>query len=86
MPEHVPTKPSQATGSRTVPCRRVLHVVIPDFIFNHAKSQAALSGMAFKTYLERLLLEASPYAAEDVLAGKAMPTSPPPPSQSGQLN
>ena len=46
---------------RLPPGHRVLHVILPEHVFNHAKAQAALSGMPFKTYMERFLQEAFPY-------------------------
>ena len=52
---------SQPTDKQTVPVQRVLHVLLPEEVFNHVKAQAALSGMAFKEYLERFLREAKPY-------------------------
>ena len=55
------SEPLKTEDSYTVPSHRVLHAVIPERIFNHVKAQAALSGMAFKEYLERFLLEAVPY-------------------------
>ena len=39
---------------------RVVHVVVPEAVFNHVKAQAALSGMRFKTYMEMFLMEAFP--------------------------
>lgn len=53
-------------GSRTVTGQRVLHALLPEAVFNHVKAQAALSGMAFKEYLERYLREAAPYTAKDL--------------------
>lgn len=41
---------------------RVLHVLLPPDVFNHVKAQAALSGLAFRHYIERFLREAHPYA------------------------
>jgi hypothetical protein len=40
---------------------RVLHVIVPERVFNHVKAQAALSGMPFKTYMEHFLQDAVPY-------------------------
>ena len=40
---------------------RIVHVIVPELVFNHVKAQAALSGMPFKTYMQRFLQEAHPY-------------------------
>jgi hypothetical protein len=60
---------SQPTDKQTAPVHRVLHVLLPEEVFNHVKAQAALSGLAFKEYLERFLREATPYD------GKASPVN-----------
>jgi hypothetical protein len=39
----------------------VLHVIVPESIFNHVKAQAYLSGMRFPEYIARFLEEAWPY-------------------------
>lgn len=53
-------------GGAALPERlRVLHVVVPAHVFNHAKAQAALSGLSFKEYMKRFLEEAFPYGGSD---------------------
>ena len=59
-PESRPAE-GQRHRNRLPPGHRVLHVILPEHVFNHAKAQAALSGMPFKTYMERFLQEAFPY-------------------------
>jgi hypothetical protein len=44
---------------------RVLHVVVPAHAFNHAKAQAALSGLSFKAWIRRALEDAFPYNDSD---------------------
>jgi len=46
---------------------RILHVPVPEDVFNHAKAQAALSGMSFRRYVERFLQEAQPYRAGEAV-------------------
>ena len=61
-----PEPPQERPASSPAPDgHRVLHVVVPDRVFNHVKAQAALSGMPFRTYMEHFLMEASPYNAPD---------------------
>ena len=59
----------QRHETRLPPGHRVLHVIVPEHVFNHVKAQAALSGMPFKTYMEHFLQEAFPY-------GSSPPTRP----------
>jgi len=47
--------------SRKPPGYRVLHVLVPERVFNRVKAQAFLSGMRFPAYVAKLLEEAEPY-------------------------
>ena len=38
---------------------RILHVSIPESIFNHAKAQAYLSGIPWTRFIQKLLAECS---------------------------
>lgn len=40
---------------------RVLHVIVPASVFNYAKAQAALSGLPFKKWVCKALLDSFPY-------------------------
>ena len=40
---------------------RVICVRVPPPVYNHAKAQAALSGLPFKHYMTRFLVEAFPF-------------------------
>lgn len=62
--------PPRIANARTPPGYRVLHVLVPDSVFNHVKAQAYLSGMRFPEYIARFLEEAWPYndqRTQDVL-------------------
>lgn len=53
------------TSNRTrsghlVPGCRVVHVAVPERVFNHAKAQAYLSGLSWPKFVERLLSESTP--------------------------
>lgn len=39
---------------------RVVHVIVRDQVFNHAKAQAYLSGMKFPEFVAQILLSAGP--------------------------
>lgn len=45
--------------------QRVIHVIVPGRVFNYVKAQAALSGLTFKAYMTKFLLEAFPYEEQD---------------------
>ncbi len=53
--------PRRSADGRTPPGYRVLHVIVPESIFNNVKAQAYLSGMRFPEYVARFLEEARPY-------------------------
>ena len=40
---------------------RVVYVRVPEMVFNHAKAQSYLSGMAWPHYVTKLLEEARPF-------------------------
>ena len=50
----------EAKGGNS-PNHRVLYVRVPEPIFNFAKAQAYLSGMAWPDYVAKLLEEARPF-------------------------
>jgi hypothetical protein len=58
---HSALSPPRSANGRTPPGYRVLHVIVPEPIFNHVKAQAYLSGMRFPEYVARILKEAWPY-------------------------
>lgn len=61
VPEHQALSPRRSANGRTPPGYRVLHVIVPEQIFNHVKAQAYLSGLRFPDYVARFLEEAWPY-------------------------
>ncbi len=58
---HLALSPPRSAVGRTPPGYRVLHVIVPEPIFNHVKAQAYLSGMRFPEYVARFLKEALPF-------------------------
>ena len=58
---------SQGTTSNRTPSGkaaqgcRVVHVAVPEAVFNHAKAQAYLSGIHWPDFVTRLLSEAKPF-------------------------
>jgi hypothetical protein len=61
VPEHQALSPRRSANGRTPPGYRVLHVIVPEQIFNHVKAQAYLSGLRFPDYVAHFLEEAWPY-------------------------
>lgn len=59
--EHLALSPRRSAKGRTPPGYRVLHVIVPESIFNHVKAQSYLSGLRFPEYVARFLEEAWPY-------------------------
>lgn len=57
---HSALSPPRSSAGGTPPGYRVLHVIVPEPVFNHAKAQAYLSGMRFPEYVARFLKEAWP--------------------------
>ena len=55
-----PLLPRDANGLVS-PGFRVVHVIVPERLFNYAKAQAYLSGLRFPDYVARLLDEARPF-------------------------
>ncbi len=58
-----PTKRRLPNGSPKSGCR-VVHIVFPEKVFNHAKAQAFLSGIPWTHFVERLLAESTVIAKE----------------------
>lgn len=46
-------------GHAKVGCR-VVYVAVPEQVFNHAKAQAYLSGLAWPQFVEKLLEQSTP--------------------------
>lgn len=59
--EHMALSPRRSANGRTPPGYRVLHVIVPEQVFNHVKVQSLLSGLRFPDYVARFLQEAWPY-------------------------
>jgi hypothetical protein len=55
-----PPLPARRVRLPTPPGYRVLHVLVPERVFNHAKAQAYLSNLKFPDYITRLLQSAGP--------------------------
>lgn len=53
--------PTRNASSRLPSGFRVVHVPVPESIFNHAKAQAYLSGLRFAVFVAKVLAEAGPY-------------------------
>lgn len=63
VPEHQALSPPRSADSRLPSGFRVVHVPVPETIFNHAKAQAYLSGMRFAVFVAQVLRDARPYQA-----------------------
>ena len=61
VPQHEALSPRRSANGRTPPGYRVLHVILPEPIFNDLKANAYLSGVRFPEYVARVLREAWPY-------------------------
>ena len=59
--EHQALSPPRSANGRTPSGYRVLHVIVPESIFNHVKIQSLLSGLRFPEYVARFLEEAWPF-------------------------
>lgn len=53
--------PSRTASSRLPSGFRVVHVPVPESIFNHAKAQAYLSGLRFAVFVAKVLSDSGPY-------------------------
>lgn len=53
--------PKRTASSRLPSGFRVVHVPVPESIFNHAKAQAYLSGLRFAVFVAKVLSNAGPY-------------------------
>ena len=83
--EHQALSPPRTADSRLPTGFRIVHVHVPESIFNYAKAQAYLSGLRFPVYVARVLGDARPYedrgqprTSVDVLVPKAVQRSDPP--------
>jgi hypothetical protein len=56
-----PTTSNRTQSGRASPGCRVVHVAVPEEVFNHAKAQAYLSGIRWPEFVARLLSEARPF-------------------------
>ena len=65
--------PPRSANGRTPLGYRVLHVIVPETVFNHVKAQAYLSGMRFSEYVARFLKEAWPFTDNRQLAAISEP-------------
>lgn len=73
---HSALSPPRSANGRTPAGYRVLHVIVPEPIFNHVKAQAYLSGMRFPEYVARFLEEAWPYKDARTPQAAADPPAP----------
>lgn len=61
VPEHrISSPPRKATNHRPAGYR-IVHVAVPEPVFNHAKAQAYLSGLRFPEYVASVLRDGKPY-------------------------
>jgi hypothetical protein len=58
--KHTVLSPPRLEKGRTPPGYRVLHVIVPDRLFNNLKARAYLTGTRFPEYIARLLEETGP--------------------------
>ena len=58
--------PTRTASSRLPSGFRVVHVPVPESIFNHAKAQAYLSGLRFAVFVAKVLSDAGPYPSNRV--------------------
>ena len=58
---HQALSPTRSANSRLPSGFRVVHVPVPESIFNHAKAQAYLSGLRFAVFVAKVLSDAVPY-------------------------
>jgi hypothetical protein len=58
--KHPVLSPLRLHKGRTPPGYRVLHVIVPDRLFNILKARACLAGTRFPEYVARLLEETGP--------------------------
>ena len=76
VPDHLALSPRRSAKGRTPSGYRVLHVIVPEQIFNHVKAQAYLSGLRFPEYVARFLEEAWPYKESRSPEQQASPQPP----------
>ena len=62
----VPATSNRTRSGHLVPGCRVVHVAVPERVFNHAKAQAYLSGLSWPKFIERLLSESRPIREQPV--------------------
>ena len=60
-PQIKPTTSNRNHSGRASPGCRVVHVAVPEEVFNHAKAQAYLSGIRWPEFVARILSEARPF-------------------------
>lgn len=68
--------PTRSASSRLPPGFRVVHVPVPETIFNHAKAQAYLSGLRFAVFIAKVLSDAGPYPNSRMQLPLAGPNTP----------
>ena len=62
----VPATSNRTRSGHLVPGCRVVHVAVPEKVFNHAKAQAYLSGLPWPKFIEHLLSESGPIHEQPV--------------------
>ena len=62
--EHQALSPPRSANGRTPIGYKVLHVIVPERIFNHVKANAFISGLRFPEYVAKLLEETCLYQVE----------------------
>ena len=55
---------NRTKGGHLAPQCRVVHVAVPELVFNHAKAQAYLSGLRWPDFVSRLLKESKAFPTE----------------------
>lgn len=56
---------NRVQGGHAAVGHRVVHVAVPEMVFNHAKAQAYLSNLEWTPFITRLLSESKPYDNSD---------------------
>lgn len=74
--QHQALSPPRTANSRLPTGFRVVHVPVPETIFNHAKAQAYLSGLRFAVFVAKVLSDSSPYQCNRLPQNSAIAPAP----------
>ena len=74
--EHQALSPPRSAHGGLPSGFRIVHVAVPESVFNHAKAQAYLSGIRFAVYVAKVLSDSRPYPANRLPQAPAVPPDP----------